>query len=624
MGIAGNKGGVGIRFRFYETDICFVNCHFASGDGQTQRRNEDYQTIESRMTFNDGPSYSFTDRIWYTPTTLASAASATISSSTSTPSPTSNSWKINEHDIVFWFGDMNYRIAHGNEQVRKALLDKSTIPLREKDQLRCEMKLNRIFIGYAESVIEFSPTYKYDLGTDTYDSSEKARIPSWTDRILYHARRTKVRADGDIEIATVQPIDYIAAKQIRFSDHRPVSSLYLVTMKSVRDDERANRIREELIRQIDREENDAIPVIEVHPRAPAIIHNNLRYLDQISYSLDITNIGECRCTVNIRPPSIPRPKMTIKERGIVEDPFFECLSLVPSSPYSLEPGDKQTINISFQMKSKYIWLFGKQLNEILILHVTNGADTFITLDITLDMGPFGLAFSQFPPTLYDSEKKQYAYSVHSADHLIEMKNDPPTLYLALIECLKTRQDLNLFQIFNSEIQDSLDLHPIRNQIYEHNYHFDSFSTIEVFMILLHLLQSLPEPLVSREIQDQIFFTTNHSNRSSYLPSGGSIQSHIPSNQYVAPSQQDMNKAVSIIFERLKPKERNLFLRFLSLLQRIWPTAEQIRQFDHDRRNALKMTVEILALSILHNYAEPQQRDDFLLACLNEEKKKHGK
>ncbi|CAF5102660.1 unnamed protein product, partial [Rotaria magnacalcarata] len=45
MGIAGNKGGVGVRFRFYETDICFVNSHFASGDGQKERRNEDYLTI---------------------------------------------------------------------------------------------------------------------------------------------------------------------------------------------------------------------------------------------------------------------------------------------------------------------------------------------------------------------------------------------------------------------------------------------------------------------------------------------------------------------------------------------------------------------------------------------------
>jgi len=84
MGMAGNKGGVGISFRFYETNICFINCHFASGDGQTQRRNEDYQTIESRMTFTDGPTYSLKDYIWYTPTTVGSFASNAQISPTST------------------------------------------------------------------------------------------------------------------------------------------------------------------------------------------------------------------------------------------------------------------------------------------------------------------------------------------------------------------------------------------------------------------------------------------------------------------------------------------------------------------------------------------------------------
>jgi hypothetical protein len=83
MGMAGNKGGVGISFRFFETNICFINCHFASGDGQTQRRNDDYQTIESRMQFTDGPTYSLKDYIWYTPT--AADSSVTNGQTSSTP-----------------------------------------------------------------------------------------------------------------------------------------------------------------------------------------------------------------------------------------------------------------------------------------------------------------------------------------------------------------------------------------------------------------------------------------------------------------------------------------------------------------------------------------------------------
>jgi len=84
MGMAGNKGGAGISFRFHETNICFINCHFASGDGQTQRRNEDYQTIESRMAFTDGPTYSLKDYIWYTPTTDDSSAPNATTESTPT------------------------------------------------------------------------------------------------------------------------------------------------------------------------------------------------------------------------------------------------------------------------------------------------------------------------------------------------------------------------------------------------------------------------------------------------------------------------------------------------------------------------------------------------------------
>lgn len=36
------------------------------------------------------------------------------------------------------------------------------------------------FVGYEEGPILFRPTYRYDLGTDNYDTSEKMRIPAWT------------------------------------------------------------------------------------------------------------------------------------------------------------------------------------------------------------------------------------------------------------------------------------------------------------------------------------------------------------------------------------------------------------------------------------------------------------
>ena len=523
---------------------------------------------------------------------------------------------------------MNYRISQPNEQVRKAIGELSTIPLHEKDQLRCEMKLNHVFTNYFEPPITFMPTYKFDSNTDDYDTSEKLRTPSWTDRILYHTKRSKTLSNNEKELAIIQPIHYSCAKTIKFSDHRPVSGLYLVAIKYECDEKRLNRIREELIRAIDREENDSIPTIEVRPRPPAIVFNHIRYLDKVGYSFIIKNIGECLCTCSICPSSMFEPTRPIKMKQLSEEPFFDCLKFTPNSPYIIEIGQEQHVDISFQMKSRYSWFFGTQLNEILILHVENGADTFITLDVTLDMGPFGLSFDQFPPTLYDSDTKQYIYSINNKnttpERIVEIKNDPPALYISLIECLKERNDINLFNIFNSEVQDSIDLIPIRNQIYEHNYNFQNCPSIQLFMILLYLLQSLPEPLISRNIQDAVFLSNNTSNSRSYnLPSGASMQSHIPSETSSSSQQHVMTKAVSTTITMLKTKERNLFFRFLLLLQKSWPTPEQIRRTDTNARNILNVCIDVLALSILHEHADRNLRQSFLLACLNEDKKKNS-
>ena len=37
--------------------------------------------------------------------------------------------------------------------------------------------------------LEFDPTYKYDFGTDDYDSGPKNRAPAWTDRVLWHGSK---------------------------------------------------------------------------------------------------------------------------------------------------------------------------------------------------------------------------------------------------------------------------------------------------------------------------------------------------------------------------------------------------------------------------------------------------
>lgn len=40
------------------------------------------------------------------------------------------------------------------------------------------------FMGYEEGPIIFRPTYRYNLNSDDYDTSEKMRIPAWTGKAL--------------------------------------------------------------------------------------------------------------------------------------------------------------------------------------------------------------------------------------------------------------------------------------------------------------------------------------------------------------------------------------------------------------------------------------------------------
>lgn len=63
--------------------------------------------------------------------------------------------------------------------------------------------------GFAEQPIAFPPTYKYEPGTDAFESA-KRRVPSWCDRVLYKP------APGLV------PLCYDYVPEATTSDHRPV------------------------------------------------------------------------------------------------------------------------------------------------------------------------------------------------------------------------------------------------------------------------------------------------------------------------------------------------------------------------------------------------------------------
>lgn len=130
---------------------------------------------------------------------------------------------ILDHEICILNGDLNYRIdTMSRDVVIKAVRSGNLEKLLERDQLLVSRRKNPLFglKAFAECPINFDPTYKYDVGSDIYDSSEKNRAPAWCDRILY-------RGPGKI-----RQLDY-RRHDLRVSDHRPVTGTFKVRIKSV-------------------------------------------------------------------------------------------------------------------------------------------------------------------------------------------------------------------------------------------------------------------------------------------------------------------------------------------------------------------------------------------------------
>ncbi|XP_006460370.1 hypothetical protein AGABI2DRAFT_150338 [Agaricus bisporus var. bisporus H97] len=181
-GMSGNKGAVGIRLDYHDTNFCFLTAHLAAGHANVEERNADYRTISNGLHFQKGKT-------------------------------------ISSHENVIWLADTNYRIDMENAEVRAYAEADDLDPLYSADQLQHAMDTGDAFSGYEEGPLLFRPTYRYDLGTDVYDTSEKMRIPAWTDRILYR---------GPALDLTVY-----SRAELRGSDHKPVFGIFKADIRVV-------------------------------------------------------------------------------------------------------------------------------------------------------------------------------------------------------------------------------------------------------------------------------------------------------------------------------------------------------------------------------------------------------
>ncbi|NXQ49969.1 PI5PA phosphatase, partial [Catharus fuscescens] len=202
-GYWGNKGGVSVRLSIFGHMVCFLNCHLPAHLEKAEQRKEDFATILHMQQF-EGP--------------MANG--------------------ILDHDLVFWFGDLNFRIESLDICFVKYAIDSNVLSqLWEKDQLNIAKSTWPVLRGFQEGPLNFPPTFKFDVGTNKYDSSAKKRKPAWTDRILWKIKSpSKGLGTGGHRpgqgVLSVSQLCYCSHMEYTVSDHKPVAAIFAVQFAS--------------------------------------------------------------------------------------------------------------------------------------------------------------------------------------------------------------------------------------------------------------------------------------------------------------------------------------------------------------------------------------------------------
>eukprot|EP00112_Aurelia_sp_Birch-Aquarium-sp1_P002384 Seg1262.5 transcript_id=Seg1262.5/GoldUCD/mRNA.D3Y31 product="Inositol polyphosphate 5-phosphatase OCRL-1" protein_id=Seg1262.5/GoldUCD/D3Y31 len=383
--------------------------------------------------------------------------------------------------IVIWLGDLNYRFDDLEVDQIKVLIENNKLDeLYKFDQLRKQRSAGKVFQGYSEGKITFTPTYKFDPGTDDWDTSEKGRAPAWCDRILW-------RGKG------IEPLLYGSQPLLKLSDHKPVRGIFQIGVKIVnRTKER--QVFEEIMLKLDRLENDNLPQVKLGKTE--FTFNDIRFMEDQTEVLPVANIGQVPAEFQFI------PKLDDKE---ISQPW---LKIQPRSG-AIMPGDVLEIEITVTMDKEVVSTLNNKtkLDDILVLHLIHGKDFFVPINAIYIPSVFGSPLSslvkmygpiqQIP--VQDLLRLNHGEKLEGAGIGTEPLDIPKELWL-LVDHLYQ----NGMREENILIQSGLDseIVMIRNYLDDGRRGTMPGSIFSVGEALLLFLEALPEPVIPYKFQSK--------------------------------------------------------------------------------------------------------------------------
>lgn len=342
MGVFGNKGGTAIRMTFTppllssgdpnSTTFTFVNSHLAAFDEQYDKRNSDFQDLSKRLKFE-----------------------SEILDATTLPIT------LYESDILFWMGDLNYRLDIPDDDVRNILnsnqRDEGLQMLLRYDQLNKAMGAGKAFEGFIECSIGYPPTYRFGDWPSDGLSYDRKRKPAWTDRVLYMSAPS----------VGVRPVSYTSHPQITMSDHRPVSADFAVDIDCYEKrsyDATAQRLYWEVDYLEEYSERNNISLDNT-----TVNFSEISYKDPTSQTIQIQNNGKVPCAFRF----IPADNSS--------DIHPDWLRIEPMTDLLL-PGEVMSITLTAYVdtnSASKLNVGPKNLSWTLILRIIMGKDYFISI-----------------------------------------------------------------------------------------------------------------------------------------------------------------------------------------------------------------------------------------------------